>query len=75
MQVRIQLMGGLKANAPPENVLELEEGASISGALDRLEIAGSQVQVVMHNGRPQANRETVLTDGDELTVIPLAGGG
>ena len=75
MKVRIQLMGGLKAKAPPENVLELADGASISGALDGLDIAGSQVQVVMHNGRPQANRDTVLAEGDELTVIPLAGGG
>ena len=75
MQIRVQLMGGMKAKAPPDNVLELDDGASITGALDRLDIAANQVQVVMHNGRPQANRETVLAEGDELTVIPLAGGG
>jgi sulfur carrier protein ThiS len=75
MQIRIQLMGGLKSKSPAGNRLELADGATISDALRQLGLEAAQVQIVMHNSRPQPNRATAVRDGDELTVVPPVGGG
>lgn len=75
MHVHIKLMGALKSRAPDNGALELPEGADIDAALRALEIAPEQVQVVMLNGRPQADRSRALSPDDELTVLAPVGGG
>lgn len=75
MQVRVNLMGGLKSKAPPANRLELPDGADVMTALRQLGLEARQLQVVMHNGKPQANHATVLKPDDELTILPPVGGG
>ena len=75
MQIRVNLMGGLKKQSPEGNMLAVTEGASINDALAALGLSATQVQIVMHKGRPQPNRETTLADGDEITVVPPVGGG
>jgi sulfur carrier protein ThiS len=75
MQIRVQLMGGLKSKSPAGNRLELTDGATINDALSLLGLEATQVQIVMHNNRPQPNRATAVRDGDELTVVPPVGGG
>ncbi|GAB4148104.1 MAG: hypothetical protein Tsb009_21690 [Planctomycetaceae bacterium] len=75
MQLKLTLMGALKAKSPPENKLEIDTGADINAVLAALDIAPEQVQIVMVNGKPQPNREMELSDGDELTVVAPVGGG
>ncbi len=75
ISVRITLMGGLKDKAPPEDRLQLAEGSSIHDALRELGIQPAETQIVMRNGKPQMNRDLPLADGDQLTVLPLIGGG
>jgi len=75
MQIRVNLMGGLKKQSPEGNALALADGASINDALAAMGLSASQVQIVMHQGRPQPNRDTALGDGDEITVVPPVGGG
>lgn len=75
MQIRVKLMGALKRKAPPEDVLELSEGASIDDALAALEIEAPQVQIVMVNGKPRPDRSSQLNHGDEITVVAPVGGG
>lgn len=75
MRVRVKLLGTLKEKTPPGGHLDLPERATIDDALSRLDIAAAQVQMVMVNGRMQANRQAPLSDDDELTVIAPVGGG
>ena len=75
MQLKLNLMGALKAKSPPENRLDIADAASIDDVLAALEIAADQVQIVMVNGKPQPDRSTALAHGDELTVVAPVGGG
>ena len=75
MQLKLTLMGALKAKAPKENPCEYADGASIDDVLVALDIAAGQVQIVMVNGKPQPDRTVALADGDELTFVAPVGGG
>jgi sulfur carrier protein ThiS len=73
--VRINLMGGLKELTPGDSQLELSAGATISDVLAALKIDPARAQIVLVNGKPHPDHEHGLSDQDELTVIPLVGGG
>ena len=75
MQLKLTLMGALKAKTPAENPCEYAEGASIDDVLIALDIAAGQVQIVMVNGKPQPDRTVALADGDELTFVAPVGRG
>jgi sulfur carrier protein ThiS len=75
MQIRVKLMGMLKAKASPDERLELPEGASIADALSKLGIDASGVQAYTINGALVRDRDRALAEGDELTVLPPVGGG
>jgi sulfur carrier protein ThiS len=75
MQIQLKLMGVLKQQSTPDSKLELADGATIEDALKALEVPSKSVQVFTVNGSLERNRERVLVDGDELSVIPPVGGG
>ncbi len=75
MQVRVKLMGALKAKAPAGDTLELPEGATIEAVFNALDIDSQAIQVVMLNNRPQTDRDHTLSADDELTILPPVGGG
>jgi len=75
MQIRVTLMGALKAQSPPGGTLELPENATVADALGALTIDPAAIQTVMRNGRPERNHTVPLSAGDELTILPPVGGG
>jgi molybdopterin converting factor small subunit len=75
MQVRLKLMGMLKARTPAGGVLELADGATIDDVLRALEVAPQTIRVFTVNGQFERDRGRVLAPDDELTVIPPVGGG
>lgn len=75
MQIRLKLMGMLKARTPPGGALELADGATIDDVLRALEIASKAIQVFTVNGRLERNRSRELAANDELSIIPPVGGG
>ncbi len=75
MIVRLKLMGVLKAKTPDDGQLELEDGATIEDVLRALEVPVESVQVFTVNGSLERNRGRLLSDGDELSVLPPAVGG
>jgi molybdopterin converting factor small subunit len=75
MQIRLKLMGMLKARTPAGGVLEVADGASIDDVLRALEIASKAIQIFTVNGRFERDRGRVLAANDELSVIPPVGGG
>lgn len=75
MEIRVKLMGALKAKSPPGDVLDLPDAATINDVLAALDIGAAQVQIVMVNGKPQPDRNRSVEAGDELTVLAPVGGG
>ena len=75
MRIRLKLMGMLKENAPEGDSLELDDDASIRDALVALEIPVDAVQVFQVNGTLERDKSRVLTNNDELTILPPVGGG
>jgi sulfur carrier protein ThiS len=75
MQIRLKLMGMLKARAPPGGALEVADGATIDDVLRALEIAPQTVRVFTVNGQFERDRTRVLAANDELAAIPPVGGG
>ena len=75
MQIRLKLMGMLKAKTPAGGVLEVADGATIDDVLRALEIAPQTIKVFTVNGLFERNRGRVLAANDELAAIPPVGGG
>jgi sulfur carrier protein ThiS len=75
IDVQVNLMGALKPRTPPGREIRLTEGSTIDDALEKLGISAVEVQIVLVNGRPQSDRSTPLSTGDEMTVLPPVGGG
>jgi molybdopterin converting factor small subunit len=78
MKVHVKLMATLRGRLPPEArgvaQLELEPGATVADALQRLGVAG-QVHAVMVNDAMETDRTRPLADGDSLVVLPPVAGG
>ena len=75
MQIRLKLMGMLKARTPPGGALEVADGATIDDVLRALEITSPAVRVFTVNGQFERDRSRVLAANDELVAIPPVGGG
>jgi sulfur carrier protein ThiS len=75
MQIRLKLMGMLKARTPAGGVLEVAEGATIEDVLRALGVAAPTIRVFTVNGEFERDRGRTLGPDDELTVIPPVGGG
>ncbi|MDP7302508.1 MAG: MoaD/ThiS family protein [Pirellulaceae bacterium] len=75
MMVRPKLMGVLKAKTPENGQLEIEDGATIEDVLRALDVPVGSVQVFTVNGSLERDRSRVLSDGDDLSVLPPVGGG
>jgi molybdopterin converting factor small subunit len=75
MQVRLKLMGMLKAKTPASGAIEVTDGATIDDVLRALEIAPQSIRVFTVNGEFERDRSRVLAPNDELTAIPPVGGG
>ena len=79
MRVTIRLNASLRRYSPsdadgPSFALDLEDGATVAGAMSQLGIPDRQAQMVTVDGE-QADVDTVLAQGQELSLFPpLAGG-
>lgn len=61
-----------------EGNIELPEDATVADALAVLDVAAAEMYMTLVNEtviRPSVQGETVLSDGDELTVFPPIKGG
>ena len=80
MKIEVALYATLSKYLPPgaqnrKAVIEVQDGATIREVLSHLGIPQDLPNILLTNGR-QTSEETVLKDGDALSVFPpLAGGG
>jgi molybdopterin converting factor small subunit len=78
MHIRIKLMGALRSKLPDSHgstQLELESGATVTSALEKLGLPTGRVHLVMVNGEMEHDRARALTEGDELKLFPPVAGG
>ncbi len=75
MKIQIKLMGMLKDHTPESGELELPADATIGDVLRLLDIENESIQAFSINGSIDRDRNRVLVEGDELTVLPPVGGG
>jgi molybdopterin converting factor small subunit len=75
MQIRLKLMGMLKARTPPGGTLDVADGATIDDVLRAMDITSPAIRVFTVNGQFERNRSRVLAANDELSAIPPVGGG
>ena len=75
MKLTVKLMGMLKEHAPQNGELEIADGATIAAVLRELGIESETIQAFSVNGSIDRDRDRVLANGDELTVLPPVGGG
>ena len=76
MQVTVRLFAQLRERAGRSSVdVELPEGASVGDAIAALGDVASGLPVVMAVNREYADEGAVLSQGDELALIPPVSGG
>ena len=76
MQVTVRLFAQLRERAGTNELsIELPDGARVQDALDQLGDLAGDLPVVMAVNREYADREALLSPGDELALIPPVSGG
>ena len=75
MKIRVKLMGMLKVHTPEGGQMDLPEAATIGDVLAELQVDTKAIQAFSVNGSIQRDRDTRLSDNDELIVLPPVGGG
>ena len=79
MRIRLKLFAGLRALDPQGGSrgggeLELPEGSTVAQVLGRVKVPLDEAKIVLVNGL-HAKPETILREGDRLSVFPPVGGG
>jgi len=74
MKIRLSLLGVLKDKTPDGGVFELPQGATIRDAITTLDLPKG-IHLASINGEFKRELKTVLSDGDELTILPPVAGG
>jgi molybdopterin converting factor small subunit len=80
MRIRIKVIGALRSKLPSGSKgntaqLDLETGATVATALERLGLSTSQVHLVMVNGEMDHDKNRKLNERDEVTLFPPVAGG
>ena len=78
MKIKIRLVGQLEDYRNTDEPLDLDEGRSVFDALSLLKIPSEELGMVAVNGTSvskESRSTTMLTDGDQLTVMALVKGG
>lgn len=74
MNITVKLFATLRENREKERVIELKEGTSIQSVIEQMELPVNDIAIMMVNGRGQ-KQDTVLKDGDVVSLFPPVGGG
>ena len=75
MEVRLKLMGILRAKTPDGGKLELPETATVEDVFQTLDIDPTHVNLVTVNSEHVRDHSRALSDGDEVMLLPPVGGG
>jgi molybdopterin converting factor small subunit len=75
VKIVLRVVGHLKVYTGKEELrIEMPESSSILELLANYKIKSGEVMCASINGK-RVDKESLLHDGDELLLVPLAGGG
>ena len=80
MIIEIKVFSSLRKGIPPDerhldgDKWDVEERATVSQVLEMLNLAGRGDLILLVNGH-HVNKESVLSEGDALSILPPIGGG
>jgi sulfur-carrier protein len=74
MQININLFASLRKDRFDSTQREFPEGTTIQGVLSVLAISSNDAAIIFVNGR-HAELDTVLRNGDTVSLFPPIGGG
>ena len=74
MQVKVRLVGAFQLGRFKEQLCRYPIGTSVQDVVDQLELPKQILGIVLINGI-HAGFETILQEGDSLTVMPILEGG
>ena len=74
MQVTVKLFANFRNNRFNKEVRTIAPDVTVGAIVAELAIAEDEVGVVLINGR-HGNLDQSLTEGDNLSLFPLVGGG
>jgi molybdopterin converting factor small subunit len=74
MDIKVRLFATLRIGRDKELSIEVEENTKIAQVISSLEISLDEVSILLLNGR-DTTLDTVLTNGDIISIFPPVGGG
>jgi sulfur carrier protein len=74
MKITVKLFATLRDGRFDEAELLLAEGATVRDALETLALQSEEAAIIFVNGR-HADLESLLADGNTLSIFPPIGGG
>jgi molybdopterin synthase sulfur carrier subunit len=80
MIIEIKVFSSLRNDVQPSDkrlegdTWDIGEGATVGHVLEMLHLAGRDDLILLVNGH-HANKESVLSEGDALSILPPIGGG
>jgi len=74
MKLSVKLFATLREGRGKQLDIEIDDGSSVSKVLEKLGIRKTDASIVLINGN-SSGLETVLSDGDTLSLFPPVGGG
>ncbi|MHA1914627.1 MAG: MoaD/ThiS family protein [Promethearchaeota archaeon] len=76
ISVTIKFFASLREYGPDKEVLTIPESSRIRLLFDRYNIPkDGRKTIIIVNGSPHQNPETILEDGDVVSIFPPIGGG
>ena len=75
MEVHVKLRGVLKSLTPPDEKVEMEEGATVQDLLTALNVPIERVYLIMVNNEHVRDHNRALAKGDEVLLLPPIAGG
>ncbi|MFY9399237.1 MAG: MoaD/ThiS family protein [Desulfomonilia bacterium] len=61
--------GVLTSKKPAPKLFEVPEGTTAQDIIDQMRVDISEGAIILINGKP-SNEQTVLSEGDELSIFP-----
>jgi molybdopterin converting factor small subunit len=80
MNIEIKVFSSIRNDVKPSDKgldrdkWDVQEGATVGHVLEMLQLSGRDDLILLVNGH-HANKESVLSEGDVLSILPPIGGG
>lgn len=76
ISVTVKFFATLRQYGPDKEVLTIVKNSKIKLLFDKYNIPKNERRaIILVNGRPHKNQNTILEDGDIISIFPPIGGG